>query len=85
MCTSVLTDSLLSGTSLVIPDHQAAIRRGRTAAQVSKKANPPTALHSILIPMDAQDAQRTTCNSETGAWIYVQPALVNRMSLSKDE
>ena len=83
--TSVLTDSLIDGTSLVIPDHQVAMREERTVAQASKQANSTTSLCSLLVPMDAQDAQRTTRNSDMGAWISVQPTLVNGLSLSKDE
>ena len=85
VCTFVVTDSLLNGASLVIIDHKAAMCEGQTASQSSKQANSATALRSLLIPMNVQDAQKTTRNSHTGAWISVQPTLVNRLSLSKDE
>ena len=35
--------------------------------------------------MNTLDARRTSRNTETGAWISVQPRIVNRLSLSKDE
>ena len=85
VCTSVLTDSLLDGISLVIGDHQVAIQEGRTVAQSSRRANSATTLASLLVPMDALDSQRTTRNTETGAWISVQPTLVNGLSLLKDK
>ena len=67
MCTSVLTDSLLDGTPLVIVDHQAAMREGRTTAQSSKQANSATALSYLLVHMDALNARQTNRNTETGA------------------
>ena len=85
VCTSVVTDSLIDGTSLVIRDHQVAIHEGQTAVQSAKQANSATALTSLLVLMDALDIWRTTRNTNTGAWISVQPTLVNGLSLSKDE
>ena len=85
VCTSVLTNSLLDGTSLVITDHQAAMRKGQGATQSSKRINTATALYSLFIPMDASESRQTTRNIETGTWISVQPTLVNGLSLSKDE
>ena len=84
MCTLVLTDSLLDSTSLVIGNHQVAMHEGRTAAQSAKRASSATALASLLVPMDALEARRITRNTNTGAWISVQPTTVNGLSLSKD-
>ena len=85
VCTSVLTKFLLDSTSLIIPDNQAAMHEGRTTAQSIKQANFANVLRSRLVPMDAQDARRTTRNPDMGAWISVQPTLINGLFLSKDE
>jgi len=61
------------------------MRERRGTAQLSKRANATAALSSLLDPMDAIDSRRTTHNTEMGAWISIQPALVNGLSLSKDE
>ena len=52
VCTSVLTSSLLDGTSLVIVDYQVAMHEGQGAVQSSKYANAATELSSLLVPMN---------------------------------
>ena len=66
-------------------DPQEAMREGQTAAQSAKRANSATVLASLIVPMDALNAQRNTRNTNTGAWISVQPTTVNGLSLAKDE
>ena len=84
VCTAVLKDSLLDSTSLVIANHQTAIRKGQGAAQSSKRPNAAAKLSSLLNLMQPFDFRQTTRNTETDAWISVQPTLINGL-LSKDE
>ena len=85
MCTAVLTESLLDGTPLTIIDHQKAIQDRRSIAQASKRANTAAKLSTITVPMSPFNTCQTTRNTENGAWISIQPTLVNGLSLSKEK
>ena len=85
VCTIVLTNSLLDGTPLTITDHQKAMQDGRSAAQAFKRANTTANLSTLTDPMSPFDTHQTIYNNKTGAWISIQPTLVNGLSLLKDE
>ena len=85
MCTAVLTNPLLDGIPLTITDYQKAIRDGRSVDQASKRANATANLLSLTAPMTPFAACQTTHNTKTGAWISIQPTLINGLSLSKDK
>ena len=61
------------------------MRDGRSAAQASKKVDATTNLLSLTTLVSPFAAHQITCNTETGAWILIQPTLVRGISLSKDE
>ena len=61
------------------------MRDRRSATQASKKANVAANLLSLTIPMTPLANRQTTCNTDTGAWVFIQSTLLNGIFLLKDE
>jgi hypothetical protein len=83
--TSLLTASLLNGTSLCAQEHRKTAANGRLNAKFRQRTTNDDNLTAILSSATPIDKRRIKRSASTGAWLTTLPNLLNGSELSADE
>ena len=83
--TSLLTASLLNGTTLCAQEHRKTAANGRTNAKLRQKTTHDDTLTAILSTATPIDKRRIKRSATTGAWLTTLPNLLNGSELSAEE
>jgi hypothetical protein len=83
--TSLLTSTLLNGTSLDVQEHRKTSATARADAKIHQRASHDESLATILSNATPLNKRRIKRSASTGAWLTTLPNLLNGSDLSADE